>query len=503
MKVSARTHTRSAARWRSPLTWRLSDERLVASMRRGDHAAFGVLMSRYEPRLLRFCHQLLRSREDAEDVLQEVFVSAFNAILADERPINVQPWLYRIAKNRSLNHMRRIKAIAVDSLEAHLPGCESTADTVHGREELRLLMEDIQDLPATQRSALVLREMEALSYEQIAEVMNKSVPSVKSLLVRARRSLVKAAEARARGCAALLPLGPLAVLKRLTALHFGRSTGAGATAAGAGAGVAGQTVIGASSAGFVSASVGAVAAKSAAGLAAAALLGAGAVVIENGGGGHANRPPRGPASTLALSGVGAVESHAQLSADRRGAITPDRRARRVPTQPHPQSIGRRLNPAAVASRASTKAPASDSARGTRSETQQANLPIVAIAAPASAAAGDKTTPTTPAARACVPARTTTSTSASTTAAASGPVATTTTSASTTDTTSASTSTTSVSTTDTTTSTTDTTTTSTTDTTTTATTTSTAAVAPPATSPPTSSTTAGATPAPPTSAPAGC
>jgi RNA polymerase sigma factor (sigma-70 family) len=495
MKVSARTHTRSAARWRSPLTWRLSDERLVASMRRGDHAAFGVLMSRYEPRLLRFCHQLLRSREDAEDVLQEVFVSAFNAILADERPINVQPWLYRIAKNRSLNHMRRIKAIAVDSLEAHLPGCESTADTVHGREELRLLMEDIQDLPATQRSALVLREMEALSYEQIAEVMNKSVPSVKSLLVRARRSLVKAAEARARGCAALLPLGPLAVLKRLTALHFGRSTGAGATAAGAGAGVAGQTAIGASSAGFVSASIGAVATKSAAGLAAAALLGAGAVVIENGGSGHANRSPRKPTSTVALAGVGAVGSRAQLSADGRDAVRPDRRARRVATRPHTQSVGRSVHPAAVASQVSTKAPAGGSAGGTRSETQQANLPILATAAPGGAAAGDKTTPTTPTARACVPVRTTTSTStsASTTAAA-GSVATTTTTATTTSTTSAST---------TSTTTTATTSASTTSTTTTATTTSTAAVAPPAASPPTASTTTSTTPAPPASATVGC
>ena len=62
---------------------------------------------RYESRLLAFCRHLLGSREDAEDVLQEVLAAAFNAMLADDRPINVRPWLYRIARNRSLNHLRR------------------------------------------------------------------------------------------------------------------------------------------------------------------------------------------------------------------------------------------------------------------------------------------------------------------------------------------------------------------------------------------------------------
>jgi RNA polymerase sigma factor (sigma-70 family) len=85
-----------------------SDERLVALVRRGNAAAFEVLVSRYESRLLSFCRHLLGSREDAEDVLQEVFAAAFNAMTADDRPINVRPWLYRIARNRSLNHLRRI-----------------------------------------------------------------------------------------------------------------------------------------------------------------------------------------------------------------------------------------------------------------------------------------------------------------------------------------------------------------------------------------------------------
>src|ERR1700757_4435660 len=202
MEVSAFKYTGSIGlHGRTPMLRLQSDERLIALIRRGKHSAFEVLVGRYEARLLPFCRHMLRSREDAEDVLQDVFAAAFNAILADERPINVRPWLYRIARNRSLNHLRRAQAIGVDSMDVHLYNHgASTADTVHEREEFRLLIGDIQDLPETQRTALLLREMEALSYEQISEAMETTVPSVKSLLVRARVSLAEAAEARLLSC---------------------------------------------------------------------------------------------------------------------------------------------------------------------------------------------------------------------------------------------------------------------------------------------------------------
>jgi RNA polymerase sigma factor (sigma-70 family) len=333
---------------RSPLLRLQSDERLIALIRRGTGGAFEVLVSRYHTRLLAFCRHLLGSREDAEDVLQEVMAAAFNAILADERPINVRPWLYRIARNRSLNHLRRIQAIGVDSMDIHFSeNGASTADKVHDRERFQLLVGDIRDLPETQRTALVLREMDALSYEQIAEAMDTTVPGVKSLLVRARISLAEASEARLLSCddvrielaevaeglskrptplvrrhlrsctrcgtfqtqlkqtnkalAALLPIGPLALLRQLAIIHLGHSagTGSGATAAGAtgatGGATAGATAAGAagqaaavagtagggavfgSASGLISAGAGAIASKAAAGLAAAALVTAGAV----------------------------------------------------------------------------------------------------------------------------------------------------------------------------------------------------------------------------------
>jgi RNA polymerase sigma factor (sigma-70 family) len=178
------------------------DERLVALVRRGHEVAFEALVKRYHGRLLAYCRHMLRSNEDAEDVLQEVFTSAYKAICADDRPINVRPWLYRITRNRCLNHLRRPRDASQESMDVFEREAGTTAaDTVHRREEFRQILFDVQALPEAQRSALLLREIDALPYDQIAEAMETTVPSIKSLLVRARVSLAEASEARHLSCA--------------------------------------------------------------------------------------------------------------------------------------------------------------------------------------------------------------------------------------------------------------------------------------------------------------
>src|SRR3954466_12671700 len=211
MEASALPH-QLALPARSPLLRLQGDEKLVALIRRGNHAAFEALVDRYNSRLLAFCRHMLGSTEDAEDVLQEVFTAAFNAICADDRPINARPWLYRIARNRCLNHLRRPQHAGQDSMDVfERDGGATTADTVHTREEFRQIVADVQELPETQRTALLLREIDALSYEQISEAMDTTVPSVKSLLVRARVSLAEAAEARLLTCEEVrLELGQVA-----------------------------------------------------------------------------------------------------------------------------------------------------------------------------------------------------------------------------------------------------------------------------------------------------
>jgi RNA polymerase sigma factor (sigma-70 family) len=186
---------------RSPLLRLQGDERLVALIRAGHDRAFEVLFDRYHARLLAFCRHMLRSAEDAEDVLQEVFANAHAAMLADARHINVRPWLYRIARNRCLNHLRKPVAESQDSMDVHPhEGGATTAERVQTREDFRALVADVQDLPETQRTALLLREIDALSYEDIASAMDTTVPAVKSLLVRSRMSLAEASQSRLLTC---------------------------------------------------------------------------------------------------------------------------------------------------------------------------------------------------------------------------------------------------------------------------------------------------------------
>jgi hypothetical protein len=245
-------------------------------------------------------------------------------MVADDRPINVRPWLYRIARNRSLNHLRKQTAVGVDSMDIHLAdNGTTTADRVHKREEFRQLVGDVQELPESQRTALLLREIDALSYEQIAQAMETTVPAIKSLLVRARVGLAEAAEARALSCeevrtelgevaegfrrrsppvrrhlrtcdrclgfdkklgqtnralAAMFPVGPLLLLKKFL-LAQGASSAAGAASAAGGTAAAGA---GASAAGgAVTAGLATLASKTAAVVAGAAIVTAGAVEVDH------------------------------------------------------------------------------------------------------------------------------------------------------------------------------------------------------------------------------
>jgi RNA polymerase sigma factor (sigma-70 family) len=169
--------------------------------RAGNQNAFEVLVTRYQPRLLGFCRQMLGCTEDAEDVLQEVFVASYNAMCADDRPIAVRPWLYRIARNRCLNHLRKPTADGQDTMDTHphMNGV-TTLERVQNREEFRNLLDDVGKLPETQRSALLLREIDAMSYEEIAHAMDTTIPGVKSLLVRARIALAESSQARQLTC---------------------------------------------------------------------------------------------------------------------------------------------------------------------------------------------------------------------------------------------------------------------------------------------------------------
>ncbi|UGS36806.1 hypothetical protein DSM104329_03217 [Capillimicrobium parvum] len=172
-----------------------SDEQIVAALRGGDDEAMAVITERYRDRLVAYVRRM-SAGADAEDVVQDVLTRAFLALRADDRPMTLRPWLYRVAHNRCLDVLRKPVPLPTDEVDLG-PTATTLGEQVAGRERLRQVVADIQDLPDQQRSALIIRELEGLSYEELADALDTTVPAIKSLLVRARMNLAKAAEARA------------------------------------------------------------------------------------------------------------------------------------------------------------------------------------------------------------------------------------------------------------------------------------------------------------------
>src|SRR3954471_9617937 len=204
MEASALSATAALSRptWQPVRLLRLrSDEQLVALFRAGSEEAFGVIHDRYRQRLFAYTRQMLAgSRQDAEDALQDVFLRAYGALRANERPVSLRAWLYRVAHNRCIDQLRRPVPQQADVFDVSRSPLHDPMDEAERREDLRRLVEDVRRLPEGQRSALLMREMEGLSYEELAAALETTVPAIKSLLVRARIGLVEAREARDVAC---------------------------------------------------------------------------------------------------------------------------------------------------------------------------------------------------------------------------------------------------------------------------------------------------------------
>ena len=162
-----------------------------------------MIHDRYRQRLFAYVRQMLGSgpRQDAEDVLQDVFVRAYGALRADARAVHLRAWLYRVAHNRCIDHMRRPVPPAADVFEVSRKPLHDPIEEAQRRADLAQLVEDVGRLPEQQRSALLMREIDGMSYADLASALDVTVPAVKSLLVRARIGLVEAAEARDADCA--------------------------------------------------------------------------------------------------------------------------------------------------------------------------------------------------------------------------------------------------------------------------------------------------------------
>jgi len=178
------------------------DHGLVAACRRGDDRAFEALYSRYHRRIHAYVMGMVKDHGRAEDVTQEVFMSALRRMRETERPIAFKPWIYEIAKNACIDQFRRSKRAEEISLQAddglapsdygRLVGSDPAPhDAVAAKQELNDLCGAFGGLSDTHHEILVMRELEGLSYREIGERMGMSRPAVESTLFRARRRLTE------------------------------------------------------------------------------------------------------------------------------------------------------------------------------------------------------------------------------------------------------------------------------------------------------------------------
>ena len=142
-----------------------SDEQLVSLLRAGSPDAFRAIYERYGQRLFAYVRQMLGpgSRQDAEDVLQDVFARAYTMLKRDEREINLRPWLYRVAHNRCIDHLRRPAPTTAELVESSAKALHDPFEEVQRRDDLLRLVADFGRLPDQLKSALLLREINGLS----------------------------------------------------------------------------------------------------------------------------------------------------------------------------------------------------------------------------------------------------------------------------------------------------------------------------------------------------
>jgi len=266
------------------------DRRLVDLVRDGYDAAFEEIVRRYRRPLDRFAAAIVGGR--SEDVTQDAFSKALPALRGSEVEIELRPWLYRIVRNTALNDLRDSPPAAAELSET-IAGARSAAAEVETREELADLMERLRALPEPQRAALVMRELEGLSHEEIAAALGVSGGAARQAIYRARATL-------RNGLGLLLPLP----LLRALAESGGEAAAGSAIAVGAGASAAGGTALGGLSGGAAKVGVAVLIAGS---------VGAGVAVERQDGG---NRGPEAAQAAPASPGI------AQRSGDLGGSDGP-------------------------------------------------------------------------------------------------------------------------------------------------------------------------------------
>ncbi len=174
---------------------------LVQAAKRGDVAAYEQLVRRYDRNVFRIANHITKNREDAEDVVQDAFLKAYENLAKFQEQSKFYTWLVRIAVNEALMKLRKRRPERTvsldediktedDSVPREVADWSPNPEQMYSQSELReILTKTVQGLPAGFRTVFVLRDMEGLSTEETAEALDLSIPAVKSRLLRARLQL--------------------------------------------------------------------------------------------------------------------------------------------------------------------------------------------------------------------------------------------------------------------------------------------------------------------------
>jgi len=185
------------------MTDRDIDQKLVERVQRGEKAAFDLLVSKYQRKIFRLLSRLVRDPAEVEDVAQEAFIKAYRALPNFRGDSAFYTWLYRIAINTAKNHLVSQGRRAPTTTEVDIEEAETFDDGEHLRDlntpDSMLLSKQVGEavnraidhLPEDLRTAIVLREIEGLSYEEIAESMNCPIGTVRSRIFRAREAIAQ------------------------------------------------------------------------------------------------------------------------------------------------------------------------------------------------------------------------------------------------------------------------------------------------------------------------
>lgn len=170
-----------------------TDQELIESFRRGDERAFNELVRRYQQRIYWTARRIVGSHEDADDVVQDVFVSVYRKLHSYHGHSSFYTWLYRITVNTSLTAVRKRKLVEYfhfDSLMENRKSSGEDPGTILLRNEEKSLMDRAEEtLPARQRAVYVMRYHEGMKFDEIATVLGRSVGGVKANYFHALRKI--------------------------------------------------------------------------------------------------------------------------------------------------------------------------------------------------------------------------------------------------------------------------------------------------------------------------